>query len=137
ERRAVLIKKRHGTIYRNHRLTLLGGVNANNQYSSQYRTYQRPSEVAVGGSFGYSTVNIGQGSPGTETTGYGQWRSWKGINLVARVVFSQLEGTIQHYTENGVEDLAVSVKSLGALGGASYIMRQSKPISFKAELGLG
>lgn len=137
ERRAVLIKKRHGTIYRDYRLTLLGGVDSDATYSSQYKIYQRPSEMAVGGSVGFSTVNIGEGSPGLETSVYSQWRSWRGINLVARGVFSQVEGSVQHYSETDVENLPMSMTGIGILGGASYIMRQTKPISFRAEAGLG
>ena len=137
ERRAVLVQKRHGTIYRDHKLTLLGGVDSDATNMTQYKIYQRPSEMTVGGSFGFSTVNIGEGSPGVEATAYGQWRSWRGINLVARGVFSQVEGTVQHYNETEVENSSVSSTGLGLLGGVSYIMRQTKPLSFRAELGLG
>jgi len=137
ERRAVLVKKRHGTIYRNHRLTLLGGVDSDATNMTQYRIYQRPSDMSVGGSVGVSTVNIGEGSPGIETTVFGQWRSWKGINLVARGVFSQVEGSVQHYNDTEVENSSVSSSSLGLLGGISYIMRQTKTLAFRGELGLG
>lgn len=136
-RRAVLIQKRHGTIYRDHRLTLLGGVDSDATNMSEYRIYQRPSEMSVGGSLGYSTVNIGEGSPGVETSAFGQWRSWRGINLVGRGVFSQMEGTVQNFGDNGVENNSVSAIGFGLLGGASYIMRQTKPLSFKVEAGLG
>jgi hypothetical protein len=137
ERRAVLVKKRHGTIYRDHRLTLLGGVDSDATNMTQYKIYQRPSEMSVGASAGFSTVNIGEGSPGIETTVYGQWRSWRGINLVARGVYSQLEGSVQHYNETEVENSSVSSSGLGLLGGLSYIMRQTKPLAFRAEVGLG
>ncbi len=137
ERRAVLVKKRHGTIYRDHRLTLLGGVDSDATNMSQYKIYQRPSEMTVGATAGLATVNIGEGAPGIESTVYGQWRSWNGINLVARGVFSQVEGTVQHYTETAVENSNVSATGLGLLGGISYIMRQTKPLAFRAELGLG
>lgn len=137
DRRAVLIQKRHGTIYRDHRLTLLGGVESDATDMSAYKIYKRPSELSVGGSLGYSSVNIGEGSPGVETSAYGQWRSWRGINLIGRGVFTQMEGTVQNYSEATVENVPVSATGFGLLGGASYIMRQTKPISFKAEAGLG
>lgn len=136
-RRAVLIKKKHGTIYRDHRLTLLGGVDSDAVSASQYKIYRRPSEFTVGGTFGFSSLNIGEGTPGLETSGYAQWRSWRGINLVARGVLLQIEGSVQNYSDDGVESVPLSANGIGALGGASYIMRQSKPLSFRAELGLG
>lgn len=137
DRRAVLIQKRHGTISQDTRLTLLGGVESDATNMAEYKIYQRPSEMSVGASLGYSSVNIGEGSPGVETSAYGQWRSWRGINIVGRGVFSQMEGTVQNYSANEVENVPVSATGIGLLGGASYIMRQTKPLSFKVEAGLG
>lgn len=136
-RRAVLIQKRHGTIYRNHRLTLLGGVNSDTLSMGQYRIYKRPSEFSVGGTLGYGSYNIGDATTALETSGYGQWRYWRGINLVARGTLTQLEGSVQGYSNYSAHTSSLSATGLGVLGGASYIVRESKPLSFRGEAGIG
>lgn len=138
DRRAVLINQRHGSIRKGYSLTLLDNRGEGSESSeTMYKIYREPAKVAVGGSVGYSTVSIGDGSPATEFSAFAQWRKWKGMQVIARGTYTAMEGQVTRNSEIGYEHLPISISTIGALGGVGYILRENKPLSFRGELAAG
>jgi len=137
ERRAVAINGRTGTIHKGYKLALLENPTSPGEPVTAYKVYHEPSMVAVGATAGYSEVSIGEGSPATEFTAFAQWRKWQGIQLVARGVYTAMEGSITRSNSEIVEQLPISMSGLGLLGGVGYVMRENQPLSFRGEVGLG
>lgn len=137
DRRAVLINKKHGSIRRGYNLALLEGQSSDASVGPSYKIYREPAKLAAGGSLGYSSISIGEGSPATEMSMYAQWRKWGGLLLIARGVYTATEGEVSYYTDDGLERAPISMSGVGLLGGIGYTLRDTKPISFRGELGLG
>lgn len=140
ERRAVLINKRHGQISRGYHMALLETNTASDASSSTttaYKIYREPSKMKVGAELGYSSWSIGDSSPATEMSVFASWRKWGGMQLIARGVYTAMEGEVTHYGEIDTETLPISMQGMGLLGGVGYIVRESKPLSFRGELGVG
>jgi hypothetical protein len=141
ERRAVLINKRHGHISRGYHMALLETNTASDASSgslgSTYKIYREPSKMKMGAELGFSSWSVGDGSPATEMSVFAQWRKWGGMQVIARGVYTAMEGEVTHYGPIDAETLPVSVRGLGLLGGVGYILRETKPLSFRGELGVG
>lgn len=139
ERRAVLINKRHGAIRRDYKLSLLEGQASDASPSAAaYKIYKEPAKTQVGAELGYSSVSIGGGSPATEFSAFGQMRKWGGMQLVGRFVYEAVEGEVQHDDgDQQGETLPMSMTGIGLLGGAGYVVREGKPISFRGEVAGG
>jgi hypothetical protein len=140
ERRAVLINERHGSIHKNYKLALLDRSEASDASGSNvaaYKVYREPPKVDIGASIGYSTVSIGDGSPATEFSVFGQVRKWGGLQLVGRAVYMAMEGQLTRYTAGGTDNLPISVSGMGLLGGIGYVAREGQTVSFRGELAAG
>lgn len=138
ERRAVLINQRHGTIRKGYDLALLEQNTSDAAtLGNSYKVYREPGKMTIGTSLGFSTVSVGEGSPATEVSGYGQWRKWKDLLIIGRGTYSMMEGNVTHDTGYGYESLPISMSAIGALGGLAYIVRENKPVSFRGEAAIG
>ncbi len=138
ERRAVLIGKRHGSINRGYHMALLETNTASDASTgTSYKIYREPSKMKVGAGLGYSSWSIGDSSPASEMSVFASWRKWGGMQLVARGVYTAMEGEVTHYGDIQSETLSISMQGIGVLGGVGYIARETKPLSFRGELGVG
>ncbi len=133
DRRSLVISERTGTIRKGYNLALLKP----DQTADSYRIYRDPTAMSVGGAAGYSTLSVGEGSPATEFTGFAQWRQWGGMQLIGRFVYTNMNGDVTRNGPDGTEVLPITMNGLGLLGGVGYIIRESKPLSFRAEVAAG
>ncbi len=138
ERRAVIINKRHGSIHGNYNLALLETKTTDTGFKNAYTVYQEPAKLALGAEAGLSTWAIGEQTPAAEYSVFAQWRKWGGLQLIARGVFTAMEGRVSRYgATNGLDEETVSVKGGGLLGGVGYVVRDGKTLSFRGELAAG
>jgi hypothetical protein len=139
ERRAVLINERHGPIHKNYKLALLDKNEASDASGgvAAYKVYREPPKIEVGASVGFSSVSIGNGSPATEFSVFGQYRKWGGLQLIGRATYLAMEGQLVQYTNSGTQTSPISVSGMGLLGGVGYIARENQLVSFRGELGAG
>jgi hypothetical protein len=139
ERRAVLIKRRHGAIENGYSLALLETQSSDVSLgaATNYRVYREPKTIVAGASVGYSTVSIGTGATGVETSVYGQYRLWREVKLVGRGTYQAIEGEVRHDVGDRYDDLPFSADNIGLLGGVAYIMRETKPWSVRTEAAVG
>lgn len=136
ERRAVLIDKRHGSIRKGYRLTMLEDKAAGSDLSA-VKVYREPAKISAGFTGGLSSIVSSAGAPASELSVFGQMRKWGGMQLTARGVYMAMEGEATRYADQGTETLPMSVSGFGLLGGAGYVLRENKPVAFRGELGLG
>ena len=138
DRRAVIINKRHGTIHGNYNLALLETKPSDAGFKNAYTIYQEPAKIAIGAEAGLSTWAIGEQTPAAEYSVFAQWREWGGLQVIARGVFTSMEGRVSRYgAQSGLDERTLSVKGAGVLGGVGYVLRDGKTVSFRGELGLG
>lgn len=138
ERRAVIINKRHGAIHGDYNLALLQTKTTDPSFKNTYSIYREPSKMAIGAEAGLSTWAIGEQTPAAEYSIFAQWRKWGGMQVIARGVFTAMEGRVSRYGETqGLEEESLSVKGAGLLGGVGYVLRDGKTISFRGELAAG
>lgn len=138
ERRAVLINKKHGSINRGYHMALLEtNTQSDATTGTAYKIYREPSKMKLGAELGYSSWSIGDSSPATEMSVFAQWRKWGGMQLIARGVYTAMEGEVTQYGDIDTETLPISMRGIGILGGVGYIYRETKPLSFRGELGVG
>lgn len=138
ERRAVIINKRRGAIHGNYNLALLEMKPSDANFKNKYELYQEPAKLALGGEAGLSTWAVGGQSPATEFSVFAQWRKWGGLQIVARGVFTALEGEVSRFSDaQGMDEQSLSMKGTGLLGGVGYVLREGKTLSFRGELGVG
>ncbi len=136
ERRSIKISKRHGRIKRSHRFALLSNSHSDVSYRENYKVYRRPAKLSVGASGGLTSLAVGAGTPGVEMTAFGQWRKWRGIQLIGRGTYIGASGEVSR-TRREIETESINIDGFGALGGAAYTLRENKTLGFRGEMGLG
>lgn len=138
QRRSVEITEATGTIRKSHRLALLERDSFVSQ-RSEMRVWRDEAPWTVGGSVGWASVGIGDGSPATELSVFGAKRQWGQLELIGRATMLAMEGELSRTADRvgGIETQPISLRGLGALGGVGQTWFHNRPVSARAELGAG
>ena len=142
-RRAVDITEINGTIRKGHRLALLdrsmdGGSDAVASKRG-FRVWRDEALYTVGGSLGFASIGIGEGAPGTELSGFAAWRKFPGFEMVGRMTYLGMEGEVSRISGrvDGIETQPISMRGIGLLGGVGKTWMHNRPLSARAEAGVG
>jgi hypothetical protein len=138
QRRSVEITESTGTIRKGHRLALLER-DAPTSQRAEMRVWRDQAPWTVGGSVGWTSVGIGDGSPATELSAFGAKRHWENLELIGRASMLVMEGELSRTADRvgGLETQPISLRGIGVLGGVGHTWFHNRPVSARGELGAG
>jgi hypothetical protein len=135
-KRIITIRRKFGEIGSEYKVVLLSEDSMSGE-RPQYRIYREPAKILYGGAFEYGTVTAGSGAPGYGLTGFGGYRFLKHFLGVGRLLYASYSSQIRDRASDNAANLPYHLTEMGLFGGVAYMVRESQPLSFKGELGVG